>query len=316
VREKTPIDIETLLLWAYRDELSKRQTSAAEGLWDQMAEQGQRGGMEIDRGHSGGAQRYAYIGLPDPDALLIEKAASSLEDLVIDWDRSFEAIAAELAGLVSVNDVARRNTAPVRKPKASWGLRGARAIQAWYKDGAAPYVERDSPRDVLLVGGIRTAALVTMHAVKGTRPDWIEESPRPFPTPARKGTNAAIFGECKGKNLYSLGAYCPLRWTPSPISILSSRADYVAWHHGLATLARTLRLEKFAPLPPKASLTPWRDSVEAIAGLKPVMPAAGNNVSAWGTLPLAPLRDRKGPPLRSERVGPVRYPLTEKGAAS
>jgi hypothetical protein len=33
---KTKIDIETLLHWAYRDELSKRQTSSAEGIWNRI----------------------------------------------------------------------------------------------------------------------------------------------------------------------------------------------------------------------------------------------------------------------------------------
>lgn len=305
---RTEIDIETLLLWAFRDELSKRQTSAAEGLWDHIGELGQRGGMEIDRSH-GGAQRYAYIGLPDPDALLIEKAVASLEDLVIDWPQSFDAIAGDLAGLVSVNDMARQESA-LRAPKAGWGPAGRKALNAWYgADGARP--ARDRPRDVLMVGGLRTAALVTMHAVKGTQPDWVEKSPRPIPTPAKKGTNAAILGECRGRNLYSLGACCPLIWEPSPLSIISSRAEYVAWHHGLTTLARTLQTEKFTALPPKISRTPWLDIGEPIAGLKPVMPAPGNRVSDWGTLPLTPLRDRKGPPLRVPRAGPVRYPLRE-----
>lgn len=305
---RTEIDIETLLLWAFRDELSKRQTSSAEGLWDHIGELGQRGGMEIDRGH-GSAQRYAYIGLPDPDALLIEKAVAGLEDLVIDWPQSFDAIAGDLAGLITVNDMARRETAP-RTPKAGWGAAGTKALNAWWGPEGG-MLARDRPRDVLMVGGLRTAALVTMHAVKGTRPDWVEESPQPIPTPAKKGTNAAILGECRGRNLYSLGACCPLIWEPSPLSIISSRAEYVAWHHGLTTLASTLQTEKFTALPPKASRLPWLEIAGPITGLKPVMPAPGNRASDWGTLPLAPHRGRKGPPLRTQRAGPVTYPLRE-----
>jgi hypothetical protein len=309
MRAKTEIDIETLLLWAFRDELSKRQTSAAEGLWDHIGELGQRGGVEIDRGH-GSAQRYAYIGLPDPDALLIEKAVAGLEDLVIDWPQSFDAIAGDLAGLITVNDMARRGTAP-RAPKAGWGAAGAKALNAWFgAEGARP--ARDRPRDVLMVAGLRTSALVTMHAMKGTRPDWIEDSPHPLPTPAVKGPNAMVLGECEGKNRYSLGASCPLIWSPSPLSIISTRAEYVAWHHGLATLARTLQTEKFNPLPPKVSRTPWLDApVEAGHDVKSVMPTPSNRVAGWGTLPLTPSRGRKGPPLRTPKFGPVSYPLRE-----
>jgi len=107
---RTEIDIETLLHWAYRDELSKRQTSSAEGIWDRILEDGQRGG--IDPGH-GAAQRYSHFGLPDPDAELIEKAVSSLEDLVIDWQQSFHAIAAELSGLISINDIEPDSSAAI-----------------------------------------------------------------------------------------------------------------------------------------------------------------------------------------------------------
>lgn len=301
---QTEIDIETLLHWAYRDELSKRQTSSAEGIWDRILEDGQRGG--VDKGH-GAAQRYSHFGLPDPDAELIEKAVSALEDLVIDWPKSFDAIAAELSGLISVNDVAPNAQSKPRAPRGGWGGAGAKAVKAMF--GEAPRPVHDRPRDVLLVGGLKTSALVTMHAIKGNRPDWIEENPVAKPTPAQKGPNAAIFGECKGKNLYSLGACCPLIWNPSPLSIVSSRAEYVAWYDGLTQLARTLRLAKFTPLPPKASRLPWLENSEPIAEPLPVRPMPGNNVSAWGTLPLAPSRGRKGPPLRTQRASPVRYPL-------
>lgn len=303
---KTEIDIETLLHWAYRDELSKRQLSSAEGIWDRIQEDGQRGG--VDKGH-GAAQRYSHFGLPDPDAERIEKAVGALEDTVIDWPRSFDAIAAELSGLIEVNEIARPQS-PARVPKAGWGAAGGRALKGWFgADGAKPVQER--PRDVLMVGGLRTSALVTMHAVKGNRPDWREEPPQPRPVPAVKGPNAKIFGECKGKNLYSLGAYCPIRWSPSPLSIVTSRAEYIAWYNGLTELARTLHLAKFIVLAPKASQTPWLDDARVETGheVKSVVPTPSNQVSAWGTLPLAPSRGRMGPPLRTVKAGPVRYPL-------
>lgn len=303
---KTEIDIENLLGWAYRDELSKRHLSSAEGIWDRIQEDGQRGG--VDRGH-GAAQRYSHFGLPDPDAELIEKAVSALEDTVIDWDQSFNTIAAELSGLISVNEIAKQGTAP-RTSRVNWGKAGDKALKAWWGPKGASRIE-DRPRDVLMVGGLRTSALVTMHAVKGTRPDWIEDSPEPKFVPALKGSNAMIVGECKGRNLYTAGAYCPLRWEPSPLSIVSSRAEYAAWHHGLTVLAGTLQLAKFIALPPKASATPWLDDIgnETRHEVRPVMPTPYNHVGAWGTLPLAPSRGRMGPPLRVQKAGPVRYPL-------
>jgi hypothetical protein len=48
-RERTAIDVESLLIWAFRDELSKRGLSSAEGIWDKIEQDAQRGG--IDPGH-------------------------------------------------------------------------------------------------------------------------------------------------------------------------------------------------------------------------------------------------------------------------
>jgi hypothetical protein len=303
------MDCERLVAWAYQEELSKRHLSSAEGIWDRIAEDGQRGG--VDKGH-GAAQRYCHFGLPDPDAELIEKAVSALEDTVIDWDKSFDTIAAELSALISINEIARQDVQS-RAPKAGWGKAGEKAVEMWFKEKPRP--THDRPRDVIMVGGLRTSALVAMHAVRGTRPDWREESPKPSMVPALKGPNAMIVGECRGRNVYSLGSYCPLKYEPTPLSIVSSRAEYIAWHQGLTKLAETLQLAKFAALPPKASITPWFEEIESVQEhrVMSVMPTPSNHVRDWGTLPLAPARERMGPALRTQRAGAVRYPLEEVG---
>src|SRR6185312_9952477 len=304
--EKIRLDSEFLVRWAYQDELSKRHTSAAEGIWDRITQIGQQGG--IDPGH-GAAQRYAHFGLPDPDAERIEQAVGQLEDLVLDWKASFATLAGDLAGLISVNDLAKRSTdQPPRK--AGWGEAGTKALKAWWgPDGAKPYMTR--PRDVLMVGGLRTGALVTMHAVRGTRPDWIADELQPHSVPSLSGPGAMLVGRCEGRNRYSLGSYCPLAWSPSPLSILSSRAEYAAWHAGLIRLAGMLELEKFIALPPKVSATPWLEAEGVAPALRPVIPTESNHVSGWGTLPLSPVRGRMGPALRKARGGVVRYPLAE-----
>ena len=99
---KRSIEIEKLLHWAYRDELSKRHTSSAEGIWDRMRENGQRGG--IDPGH-GAAQRYPHFGLPHPDAETIEGAVSALPDLILDWTASCDAIMGDMAGIIGQRDI-------------------------------------------------------------------------------------------------------------------------------------------------------------------------------------------------------------------
>lgn len=307
---KIEVEIESLLKWAFVEELSKRQLSSAEGIWERIQEDGQRGG--VDKGH-GAAQRYSHFGLPDPDAELIEKAVGALEDTVIDWEQSFDAIAAELAALISVNEVKRDRHQQVKRPKAGWGKAGTKALEGWWGRGAAKPIQ-DRPRDVLMVAGLRTNALVTMHAIKETRPDWHDDPPEPKMVMALKGPNAQIVGECRGRNLYTLGAYCPLRYEPSPMSIISSRAEYLAWHHGLTHLANTLVLSKFTPLPPRASPTPWLDPPAEESRVVPVIPTGRNSVAEWGKLPLAPARGRMGGPMRAAKAGPVRFPLAMEGA--
>jgi hypothetical protein len=300
---KTAIDVELLLRWSYMDELSKRQLSAAEGIWDKIQDYQNHGGVDSGRG---AAQRYSHFGLPDPDALLIEKAVSALEEVVIDWDQSFYAIAGDLAGLISVNDLKARK--PPAPPSFGWGEAGTKALKAFFgSEGQRPF--HDRPRDVIMVGGLKTNVLVTSHAIKGTRPDWRDEDPMPGMTPAAKGTHAAIVGECRGKNLYSSGSYCPLAWSPSPLSVVTGRVDYAVWHQGLCMLAETLTLDKFIALPPKAPAMPWIDGSEEQSRVVPVVPNGRNDVSGWGKLPLTPHRERTAPPRRSAKAGPVRFPL-------
>lgn len=299
---KTEVEIEKLLTWAYRDELSKRQTSAAEGIWDRIEDNGQRGG--IDPGH-GAAQRYAHFGLPDPDAEAIERAVGQLEDVVIDWEQSLETIAGELSGLVSINDFSRRPAAdPGKATTAGWT--DARTGQ-WRQ-------AENRPRDMLMLGTMRPKALVTMHAIQGTRPDWRDDPPLPYAIQADKGPNAKIIGECKGKNLYTAGSYCPLQWDPSPVSIIMARAEYAVWWEALQTLSETLVLANHIALPPRAAPRPWaeqneRDDVRIV----PVVPTSTNRASLWGTLPLKPARGKMLGPLRHPLAGPVRYPLEDVG---
>lgn len=256
---KRRTEIEALLQWAYRDELSKRYISAAEGIWDRIHDNGSLGG--IDPGH-GAAQRYAHFGLPHPDAEAIEIAVSALPDLIIDWELSREAVMGDMAPLLKA-------------------------------------------RETILVCSLRTAALVTMHAKMGTRPDWREEEPRPYPVAPDRGPagKPAIVGECKGHNIYTYGSHCPIRWRPSPISIAEQRADYVCWHRGLSILAENLCLSAHTVLPPVASALPWNDA----EGSERRIYSIGEQTKT--ILPLKPRRERFAGRKRAQRASPVRYPL-------
>jgi len=293
-KEKINLDIELLLRWAYVDELSKRQSSAAEGIWDRILDYSNHGGVDSGRG---AAQRYAHFGLPDPDAERVELAVSALGDTVIDWGVHFEEIAGDLAGLVSINDLSPRHEGRAA-PRGNWGAAGRRALKGFFgENGTQP--AHDRPRDVLMMGGVKTRVLVTSHAVKGTRPGWRDEQPYPTMTIDPQGRNMVV-GECRGKNLYTTGSHCPLTWSPSPLTIIMGRADYFAWYQGLLTLCATMELEKFSPLLPNAPRLPWIDDEEARSRIIPVMPTGRNDVRDWGVLPLVPPRPRAGAPRRRQ----------------
>ena len=263
-------------------------------MWDRLAQYGSLGGIDPEQGSRGSAQRYAQFGAPHPDAEAIEIAVGKLG--VADWRQDFEHIAGELAALVSVNQMvprlARGRTSTVGKANVTRS-RDGRGLSV---------VVTEKPRDVLLLRSINVSALVTTHAVMGTRPDWLYGVPRPCQTPALRGGGAAIVGECRGKNLYATGTYCPIRWAPSPIDIVLDRADYHVWHQALTRLAAELVLTEHVALPPAASPAPW---------LTPEKPHRiySYAVAQPNPLPLKPQRELAGPPLskyrRRDRTGPL-----------
>jgi len=277
---KREIDVEMALRWAWRDELSKRQTSAAEAIWDRIDDFGRHGGVDVDV--SGGPQRYDF-GVPDPDAEMLERAVAELEPVVIDWGKSLDVIAGPLAGLVSVNDFKRPQE---RKPKASWGKAGDRALRGWFGPGGERPL-RDKPRDMLMVGTFRPKTLVTVHAAGASRPDWRDEDPRPSRVLSTNGKDAKVEGKCEGRNRYAAGAYCPLEWDPHPVSIIQARADYVVWWEALDQLAKTVELTKFRLLPPRAAIAPWFGEMEKAGKLLRTSPS-----ELMQQLPLVPARSR------------------------
>lgn len=288
--QKKPRDIESLLHWCYRDELTKRFTSSAEGIWDHIAEYGQNGGIDVG---DGAAQRYPHFGLPHPDAETIEKAVGALEDAHIDWARDGEPV---LGDLLAITDVRPLHARPSQPRQTTIGYRDRHRDTIGWRTQAVP-----APRDFILVRSLKTAALVTMHARMGNRPDWREEPPRLVPQLDRN--RPKLVGECRGRNLYSTGSHCPARWEPSPLTIAESRADYLAWWRGLRLLASTLVLTEHEVLPPVAPEYPW--NCETLDGDTTIH--AGGTVT-HAKLPLAPQRGdiaRAGPPPSRPRHGPV-----------
>lgn len=313
---KKQIDIEVLLQWTYIDELSKRHTSSAEGIWDRLAQNGSLGGINPDPGH-GSAQRYAHFGLPHPDAETIEKAVGALESVVVDWKEHYHTIAGDLSALVTINDMANVAVRPrLASGGSGFGKRQLDQIELSevpkLRDGRLVKAIRaaDAPRDVILVNTISTAALVTMYAVRKSRPDWRTDQMRPVRTVAR-GDTPSIVGECRGKNLYTTGSYCPLIWTPSPIEVVMARADYVAWRQGLVHLSQTLTLIDHIALPPSAEATPWISPEREIPRRTFRQPHVASKV-----LPLKPQRNRRGLPPKKPKHSKGRSVWLTPGSSS
>lgn len=260
--DQRAIDVEVLLQWAYREELPKGQTSSAEAVWDSIADYGAAGGVACHA--DAGPQRYDF-GEPHPDAKILAAAVTALEDLIIDWEASTDALMGDMAAILVA-------------------------------------------RDVLMVRPLRTAALVTMHAKMGTRPDWRDAVPWASPVPSAKDhCRPMLVGECRGRNHYTTGSYCPLRWEPSPITIALARAEYAAWHRGLHALCQTVTLARHVLLPPVAPEQPWFER------------QAPRRVYAVGErqatkLPLKPSRKTAGPVRRQRRAGEGRQVGLDKGA--
>jgi hypothetical protein len=216
------LDIEALLVWAYRDELAKRYISSAEGNWDKI----RRVGLGIiSTKATTAAQRYPHFGVPHPDALTIEDAVNKLRPVDIDWSARGRFILGDLFGMLDIAQAA--------------------SLVRW-----------------------NTSAWVTSHAHAGTRPAWDLGPMRCYPIIERRGrgNGVKIVGECRGKNKYTSGTYCPLHWEPSPFEIAEVRGKYFAWYFGLVELAKILRgaLLEHEALMPRASADPWRNpNVEA-----------------------------------------------------
>jgi hypothetical protein len=95
---KRSINVENLLIWAFNDELIKRFSSSAEGIWDNM------GFGPVQTGGRSGGNRYDF-GVPHKDAETIEAAVDELLDCQIDWQAHHTAIMGPFDALFMAHDV-------------------------------------------------------------------------------------------------------------------------------------------------------------------------------------------------------------------
>jgi hypothetical protein len=167
-------------------------------------------------------------------------------------------------------------------------------------------------------------SIVISKAAQSTRPKWHFECPKPYrmmipfrdaaganrERPLVHGTDAdgdiVYLHPRRGRAAmrdgmydYAMSPRSPLQWSaPSMISIGHARAEYVAWHGALTSLAKTLqgKLGEYEPTAPAVMPMPW------ITGQTPASRVLSDGLPAGLLtlkLPLAPKRKAPSRPVES-----------------
>ena len=296
------VDVEMLLQWAYRDELPKQQLSAsAESNWER-AETGMGG---LDENHHA-MQRYAHIGLPHQDAVEIARIVDHLPAIEIDWGMWRAPRPLEIKAAVADNEFGGSRTGKITKIRPG-SFRGGE-LPAPYTGDLDGILDRAALLDVPMR---HPCAMVSMHARMASRPPWRRMAPQPIWTVPERGKAPMVVGECRGRNLYLEGSYCPVSYTPSPVDIVLQRAEYLIWHHALGlvceSLDRVTWLADHVALRAEAPREPWRNG-EA----KKVILTVGTK-KPLARLPLRPDRARAGKNTKPRIGSAVRRPVLDAG---
>jgi hypothetical protein len=266
---KTKIDVEKLLQWALRDELPKGQAISA-SPWD-MITRFCALGVRVDvSGHGDG---LGFLGgEPHPDAIIVADAIRALDTASSVGETVDDALAlfGDFAGIAH---------------------EAARAILRTTFD---------------------QRSIVMSCAAMGTRPKWQFELPTPkqmFAPSIGGAPRAIVYGIDADGDLVEVrpgadGRYrlkarprSPLNWClPSPLHIGECRAEWIAWHHALNSLADSLdgALAAFDVYPVALPLRPWDEPIIESRIIK------GRDLSQGDVDPaLAPRRRAAGKPIES-----------------
>jgi hypothetical protein len=275
---KKIIDIEKLLHWAMREELPKGQAVTA-SAWDIVSQYAALG-VRVDVSYGG----LGFVpGDPHPDAIIVADAIRDLDTEARFGHRVevlplFGDLAAIAGDAVDAVMSATFNPRAIVISKATQGTR-----PKWQFDEPEPrqvFVEARNAR-----GEVRPMAVV--HGVDADG-DLI----------AMKKNRGRAFKRDGEYNL-AMSPRSPIEWCdPAPLSIADARAEYVAWHTALATLADDLahKLEDHLPTGPTVPMLPWL-APETLA-TRMIYRDAFARFATHG-LPLAPKRRAAGKPVES-----------------
>lgn len=280
---KKKIDIEKLLQWTFREEMPKGRPVTATA-WDAIMSYSQLG-ARIDVSHQGSSGLGFVPGSPHEDAERVAVAVAAHDESASFATRAdVAALFADMSGMAEhFTDAAMATRINPRALILSHAAMGSRP--KWKFEPPTPHQERATFRDE--VGALRDRPRVIGLDACG---DVVDVFPN-------RGRKAMKFG------LYDLDYQprSPLIWSdPSPLHVAECRAEYIAWHAGLVSLASSLRdaLREYQPELPIARQMPWITGEEARSR---VLPLSGFDPSILsGKLPLQPKRHAPLPPLESD----------------
>jgi hypothetical protein len=263
------MDVEDVVCWAAQ-ELASRQGRAREAV-SPLGLAGDRPfGLNVSRG----------------DASLVGRWM---------WPAGFPEVSPMFANGCGMAKPGRRASPPDADAEiVEAAIRGLPARMAWAAPAElAPDVGFEVDRDGAWAHSLGNVVnLVLHHGRMGNRPALADEVPRPHPRLAANGkpgvwrlervampTSALGFVETdleapvaapkrKG-DAYPDGAYGLLDWDPDWQTIVSDRADYLAWRLGLDALREALdgALQRIRAMAPRAALAPWLGDGDRISGL-------------------------------------------------
>ncbi|WIG52499.1 MAG: hypothetical protein OJF48_003418 [Afipia sp.] len=230
---KKLIDIEKLLQWAMQDELPKGQAVAA-SAWDVLTQFAALGVRVQTSGFQGDGFGFTP-GAPHEDALIVAAAMKSLNTVA-----RFDSVDQVLPLFGDLTPIAGDAVSSIMRAEFD-------------------------PRSIVI-----------SCATIGKRPEWNFEHPTPYQmfAPTFGGRpRALVFGidadgdlvemrarRKDGKFNLSMSPRSPLNWNaPSMVEVGEGRAEYVAWHGALVSLAASLsgKLAEFEPVAPAAARLPW-----------------------------------------------------------
>ncbi|MEX0745691.1 MAG: hypothetical protein WD118_08815 [Phycisphaeraceae bacterium] len=297
---KTPIDIEELLVWAFGWEKCKDPHAPrplVNGFdpvlqWAELQAE-RRDGRPFMNGGLAWPFMDWKMGGPHPDAECVRAAVRTLAPARVDLAANAEALLGDAAWLIASHLDAGAPEAYASDPAETVHAR-TRAFDAGAVakfDGRNARLRRGEVQGGPVVA-LDAAALVAVHAALISRPDWCEQGLRVHPIIGDRG-RPRVVGAWNGRGYYSPGSFCPLEWTPDPLSVARDRATYAVWHDALSALAAMLAdsLGTHAPLSPGAAAAPWLGDTDWQARVF-------DFVGPLAKKPETPARPRAGPPDR------------------